>query len=458
MGNKLGVVLVLMLIATLPLAAQGKRKATKKQDAAAIAPVQPLEPAKPVPVYQEASFDPNAFPNGLPPLYQGIGGQDLVKALADLKKGEKKDEYETKDQFQERLTGLDTKPFLRKVGLKDTVAMVCREPLIKRSYDADAGSMMVSLEPQRSLFTVLEPHGFSVPHSMRILLVERDRRVEDATFTNAYGASWKGQDVRDRDVLALLPVHAPMTYRFSLSPADAKAMKDQKLAVLLVGNLKGRAVVESGWSKNATMDDPTHHFSDLNSILFNPSQVWVYVPETGRVLHKKSIEPPPLTKAGIDLGMENMSSPNLSILSPGEFKADYPSSIGTTTAVYTAQTPGIPRVRVVVTETTFHRAPGGPLNLDDYFASYLKGMEKTKAQFADKAFSDLMAAGVAGKGMRARMQVGGMNFEVRSAVISRFNSIKEPTLLAVHIAVDSSLDQAGAEADRILGSLQGTAY
>lgn len=457
MGTK-SAILALLLVAALPVAAQAKKKAPKKPDTAPVAPAKPQEPAKPAPVYQQGPFDADAFQQGLPPLYQGIGGQDLVKALAELKKAEKKDEYETKEQYQERLAGLGTKPFLRNIGLGDRVAIACREPLVKRTYDADAGTMAVSLETQETLFTVMDPRDFKVPHSMRIILVERDRKVEDTVFTNAYGASWKGQNVWDREVLAMVPMHVPTVIKFSLSPADAKALKDQNLAALLVGNLKGRAVVESAWSKKASMDNPTDHFSHMNSIVFNPVQVWVYVPETGRVLARETIEPPPLTKAGIEMGLERLSASNLSILSPGEFKVDYPSAMGSTTRVYTSQTQGIPRVRVVVTETTFHRFSGEPINLDDYFSSYLKGMEKNKAQFTDKAFSDVMAVGVPAKGMKAKMLIGNMTFEARSLAFSRPNLIKEPTLVSVHIAVDSTIDRAGAEADRILQSLQGSSY
>lgn len=446
--------LAIALVVCWPGTTQTKQKKSRKVSSPSPLIEQAPKPAENLPVFQEGSFDVASYSEGLPPRFMGVGSLELINALADRHGSSKKDEYETTTQFEARLKELKAKPMLRNIRATDMLALLIQEPSFKRAYDADQGVLKVQLVQHPYLGTSLEPSDFKLTKRMLAIELGRETRSEDAVFTNAYGASWKGRDVNEKQGIAILPPHAPTTFQIPLEPIKAKELRDKKLGVLLVGRLKSTNLVTSGTSSKATINSPTDLFILMNSCTYTPQQVWVYVLETGQVLQRVEVVAPPLSKVGIDLGREDLFTEKLSILAPAAFTYSTNAAGTQLHTTYSAVSPDFPQVRITWVSSKQFGKSDPKWNLDGYYSTFTKAFEKASdGKFTDVKFGELEIAGCPAKTMRANLQVGILSYVSCSAVFLRQDSVREEERIAVHVWVDATIDQAEAEANRILQSI-----
>jgi len=429
-------------------------KSSKKLHSTKSAAAQPSlakpKDVQPSPVFQETAFD--LAIQQLPPLYFGASIPEITKALTNLQNA-KKDQYETTAEYEARLDGLRSKPLFSKVQFEDLIALSIQEPVMARTYNADKGMMSLKFETSSDIGTVLQPYGYKLDRSRIILRLREESRSREATFTNAYGATWEGTDLSATTWNAIVPSYTLSAIDFPLPPAEARPLKDAKLASILVGTLSSRVVIRSGTSSKATIDNPTHFFQSDSSFSFDPKELWVYVLETGKVLNKVKIEPSPLSRFGVTLARESSPMLQFSILAPSGFKDDYktlgsfPNTISLITRV--AQVPG---VTVIVSESSRGAlAADDPWDLDTSMAQYEKATHPM-----ERTISDQEVLGVRAKTMLSKVSNGGHMFIERSAVFVLSDYSRRSKLIFVSVKVDARLDQAGSEVERIFNSLSKT--
>ncbi len=368
----------------------------------------------PPPPVQQGAFVPGRFAAGLPVGFGGVTPAELVTALADLTQRLKKDEYETTVQYNERRTSLLAGPFLRNIATSDRLAVAVTEPQVVRSYDADSGQMKVELTAEQNLGTVLSPAGFRLANSQRA--IRGGAKVQDsknAVFMNAYGAKWEGKEIFAEESLLIVPAYVPTAFTFPLSQDQARALRDSKFAVLVVGKLETRELVESATSAKASVGSPDDVFVLKRACRLAPEEVWVYDVVSGKVLSRTSLRVPALSRQGIELGVESLLG-DYEVLAPSPFLPKTDSqSLGIVNEIYNAKSSEpVPRLTVtgVITRRGGARArPDLPLALSEF----VKALEaRNSLKLINVREEDAPVAGMLGKQLTARMEGGLRNYYV----------------------------------------------
>jgi len=450
-------VLFLLSVAglTVPESAQSqtKKAATQRKAGKLTAPVEAPQ--------QEEAFDPSVYANGLPQGYRGVAPDELVGALDVLRAALRKDEYETTAQYEARRAELLARPLLRRIAETDLLAVSLNEPQVSRTYDADQGLMTIHMESMQSLGTILDPSDFMLQSSQIPLRgAFRVRDSTDTVFMNAYGAKWEGKKVYAEDAVLLVPSYVPLSVQFSLPQDVARSLRDSKLAVLLIGSLSSRDLVRSAISAKASVGNPDDLFVLSRACRLRPTQIWVYDVSTGRVLSRTVLNPPPLSKQGIDLGVERFLDDYV-ILAPSAFasttdRKPVPGSFSfITTQSYKAKSSEpVPKVTITGVRVTGSAPDKSPPDLDAALAAFVKALEaRAGVTLAEAKFGSAPVDGMPGKMVTGRVDAGPVKYSVASRSFVCPDVLRSPELCSVTATIDGTLDSAESELTRIIGSL-----
>lgn len=226
----------------------------------------------------------------LPAGYAGADPERLYAALAERKRAERKDEYETTEQHRQRIALLKDAPLVGAVRPSSTVALIL--PHDSASFDADSRQMAVKIRL------------YGGDEGVWLKTVERGRRTYRAQ--NAFGAAFDVVETTEDVYAALLSnqrdfVDDARTAAESLrgvakeSYASITFAADAATAKRLKGDLRALAVVRlvppftSGWFRNkeATLASPSAYRRKVNSLQCELLELWLFDDRSGEVLARR---------------------------------------------------------------------------------------------------------------------------------------------------------------------------
>jgi hypothetical protein len=135
----LSVLLHVFLYATTIIADE-KRNAQQPQTTSSKKAPPPSSASKTSPAYLNVPFDPDI--QVIPVPYQGHNIEQVYGAFDSRKKADPKGEFETKDQYEKRLTAQATAPLFGSVRQDSLLAFIL-DPKVE--YDADSQVMTITL-------------------------------------------------------------------------------------------------------------------------------------------------------------------------------------------------------------------------------------------------------------------------------------------------------------------------
>lgn len=297
---------VLLCVNTGGSADKSKRNTQKQMTTTKEAPATSV--GKPSPTYLSTAFDTNT--ERIPVPFLGHDIEQVYNAFVKRKKAEHKDEFETTDQYQKRLSSQSIQPLWGSVSPNDIFAFVVRP---SAQYDADSQTLTVSLETS------------PVRQSVQI---DKDRlalRIKSGEITkqksigqNAYGAKIEIEETRTKGFEVAIHNHLsfktekilseyekeieemrakhnlPSTSldiggktvfikRITLGPTEARAAKDNITALVLV--IPRTPYISSGAIlRKATLKDPTEFFSQMYYVDADLLEIWIYNKLTGELI------------------------------------------------------------------------------------------------------------------------------------------------------------------------------
>jgi hypothetical protein len=275
---------------------------------------EPVTPAvtqtKPVPKYLNVPFDLNIDRIPLP--CSGHDVEQIYEAFDKRKKAERKDEFETTEQYQRRLTEQSGKPFFGQIGSDSVLAFVVDT---SSEYDADSQTLMISIIPSAVWLS-------SQTDKSRLALKVKPGKVTKTKSTgqNAYGAK---ADIQETHVIMFnLAVHnaanfetenildessksilqepdmqkmspqrleywkkLAFVHRLKMKPEEAREAKRKISALILAKQVPPHISYGEMFSK-ATLKDPSQFSAQIYYVDVDLVQIWVYDKTTGEIMAK----------------------------------------------------------------------------------------------------------------------------------------------------------------------------
>lgn len=235
-------------------------------------------------------FDRDPFDvesTALPPGYQGHNCVEVSNKLNGLKP--EKDEFETSQDYSERVERIRLTPLYASVTAASTLAFSKEISTSRVDYDADSESMNVSIFPSKATMV-----GEKFFESAVI-----DRQVESRSEyvgVNAYGR--KVNVARTRYLVCAATfnnidtisrkIRTPNSLAFKINPSDARVAKDN-LGLLYILNTAPPFVVKYHEYAAPTIDSPTELSFGGNVIVGRLQQMWLYNIKTGQIYAKELI-------------------------------------------------------------------------------------------------------------------------------------------------------------------------
>jgi hypothetical protein len=219
----------------------------------------------------ETPFDPAH--TRLPLGFRGNNTRVILDRLLTQAKLFEKSEFETKADYEARVSEGNAKPFVGRVTRTDLLSFVC-DDCVKSTYDADRGCLRIDLDIIPSRFIDL-PHS-SKHYSSYIAsnafggTVRVDREDTVASTLHMQGIDWFNRQKQD----------------IPMSVEKARSAKARLKAVLLYHLSPYRpATVSDSYSK-ATFDIPSEGRTTDKDLFVTLESVWVVDSSTGDVLTK----------------------------------------------------------------------------------------------------------------------------------------------------------------------------
>lgn len=235
----------------------------------------------------------------LPPHY--IAG-NIKSAIANLSKSKnkiKKDEFETKEQYRERVENIEENLNNGEIAFS---AVVGHNSGVEAHYDADDGKIYVNLA-LHSIYPSDSPsvRVFGILGGGRV-----SRRIGSYTGANAYGATadvevFGGQtyglafteaDARNligaavmKDSYLYAPHYSDIGLDIPVQPDEAKKLISN-IGVLFIGKLRAPFTGENERVTEATFSNPTEYRQTYRYVHFNLRQIWLYDYRSGAILDK----------------------------------------------------------------------------------------------------------------------------------------------------------------------------
>jgi len=274
----------------------------------------PASVSKPSPTYLSTAFDMNTQKILVPNLGHDI--EQVYNAFDRRKKTERKDEFETTDQYQKRLSGQSAEPLFGSVGPDSVLAFVVSP---SSQYDADSQTLTVSIETSPVWQSVqidksklgvrikrgetykkksigqnaygakieieetytkgfeLAIHNHSSFETEKVLSeYEKERQKRMAEMRAKYNLSSTSLDIGGKTVFL---------QRINMGPTEAKAAKENLAALVLakatIPNISNGAILHK-----ATFKDPNEFFSQIYYVDVDLLEIWIYDKLTGELITK----------------------------------------------------------------------------------------------------------------------------------------------------------------------------
>src|ERR1700682_591520 len=273
-------------------------------------------------VYSNTEFDPTA--SRLPAGFNGHDIQRLLSALEEAESGKKKGEFESTEQWMERLRLAEASPISGTLTRNSTYAFVIGQNYsdfssgVKIVYDADRAKFDVSTQAEPPIY-LSERAKAGGALSLPVWTTGSLGRAYIAT--NGFGAVREVTEytsteykliIANNDAMPFIdvPLWKPLGFReirgeVFILPALAREVKSQ---IRLVAVCKlAVPYVTSGWLlREATLDNPVSRNIDFKYLNVNLLAIWLYNHETGAVyarIHPSpqapQSAPPPSGSSGV---------------------------------------------------------------------------------------------------------------------------------------------------------------
>jgi hypothetical protein len=236
--------------------------------------------------------------SNLGPSFAGHDIKSIIEALKNAPELKPKSEFESTPEYLQRRSAFSTKKLLSGLGVGDNYAFVVKPDDVLRGsvfkYDADARVLGLELIGQRET-------PYDNPSSYLNSLVLRDDTLSNEKYigSNAMGAkvevtkifsmeyglafdssSWLFSRSKDR----LRPKFSSM---LSIGPEDAARIKPN-LEFVVVCRLVEPWIRNSGFTHDATIDDPYQMTTGKYFLQVSPVQLWLIDRQSGEVIRRFS--------------------------------------------------------------------------------------------------------------------------------------------------------------------------
>jgi hypothetical protein len=253
--------------------------------------------------YLSVSFDPDT--QRIPFPFRGHDIEQIYRTLENRKKTEQKDEFESTEQYRERLAKQTNMPLFGSVNQDALFAFVENS---KINYDADTQTMTVTLHTS-------DMRGLPRIDKDRLAMLIRfgEMKKEKTMSQNAYGAKAEIEKTSVQqfelaihnhsnfETERVLPeykrgwtIHREMieseketrfVQRFKVPSDQARSAKD-KIGTLILVKLTSPYTTYGSLFKQATFKDPSEFFSQIYYLDVDLQQIWVYDKTTGEIIAK----------------------------------------------------------------------------------------------------------------------------------------------------------------------------
>lgn len=291
--------------------AEKTKKNTQKRT---VAPKEtPATPAiarsKPSAAYLNVSFDPVI--QKIPVPYLGHNIEQVYEGFDKRKKAEHKDEFETTEQYQRRLTEQAGKPLFGSVGQDSILAFVVSP---RAEYDADKQTLIISLP------TSEVRQSAQIDRSRLAVTIKIELTKQKSTGQNAYGAkveieemyaksyelaihnksNFETEKVLDENIRRMsersdMPKMAAsfieamkltsFVQRLKIGPEEAQATK-YKLSALILAKPIAPYISYGAILREATFKDPTEFSSQMYYVDVDLIEIWIYDKLSGEIISK----------------------------------------------------------------------------------------------------------------------------------------------------------------------------
>jgi hypothetical protein len=243
--------------------------------------------------YSNAPFDSSI--KKLPAFFYGTDPEALYRALEAKKKRSTKDEFETSEDYRQRVRRDLAAPLIGNISQNSVLAFETYE--LETSYDADSGEMLITSKVENPIIGV-------TPNFERGSLKLSFKPEPTTTYigSNAYGAKVVVKKQRSSLYYLLLENYADfvndpglsrrgysvdksISTKIKVDVVNAKRLKDS-LRLLVVAKLIEPYIDEGFLTTKPTINDPTELFAVFEYLQVEASELLVYDITTGQVLKR----------------------------------------------------------------------------------------------------------------------------------------------------------------------------
>lgn len=227
----------------------------------------------------------------LPPRFAGNDIAAIYDALKNIESG--KGEFETTQQFRDRMNSERAKPIVGSLTYDSTFAFQVTP--VQTHYDADRGILHAELD----LSDVWKKELETDDSRLALTSLHVSDGGTDGVGSNAFGASrritttnyvqyevaFKRTNMGSLARYRHSGLEQTISISISMGPDEASTVSLQTQA-LLICKLASPFVSEAEIYKTATLDDPTEMHSTEFYVHVAPLDLWLYEPSTGKVVVK----------------------------------------------------------------------------------------------------------------------------------------------------------------------------
>jgi hypothetical protein len=226
---------------------------------------------------------------------------DIKGAIAKLSKLEKeaqKDDFESKAQYQERVSNIESSLNAGNIAFS---AVVGGNNSTHARYNADEQKIEVYLDLDTAF-----PNDSPTVHVFGVLGNARSSTYQgNYTGSNVYGATanvevYKGQEsglaFDESDIANLENAKlASVSDRYAavhltvISPPDEAKSLISNMGVLFIGNLRAPFAGEFEKTTEATLTNPSENRRAYHFVHFSLRQIWLYNYQTGQIIKKVTL-------------------------------------------------------------------------------------------------------------------------------------------------------------------------
>jgi hypothetical protein len=242
--------------------------------------------SKPPPTYLGVAFDMNT--ERIPIPYLGHDIEQVYNAFKRSQKDERKDEFETTDQYQKRLSGQSSEPLFGSVG-PDAILAFGVTP--SSQYDADSQTLTISLMASSVLKSV------QIDSSRLGVKIKRGQTTKHKSIgQNAYGAKVEIEETYAQGFELAIHNHRNFeteknltgynfVQRINMGPTEAKSLK-YKIAALILAKTTTPNISYGASLSKATFNNPTEFFHQTFYVDVDLLEIWIYDKRTGELITK----------------------------------------------------------------------------------------------------------------------------------------------------------------------------